>query len=136
MARTAKGLGCATFPSGLTSPFGMTVLDLRLLVADSGGDELWEINPDGGDAEGTNIRDFPATLTTPLSMAALSTSLGPTDHAVNAGSVSWAFELPQPTVTHTPAVELAFNRESSLDISLGAGDWFRRRVRRHHALVR
>ena len=26
-----------------------------------------------------------------------------TDHAVNAGNVVWAFDLPQPTVTHTPA---------------------------------
>ena len=28
----------------------------------------------------------------------------PTDHAVNAGDVSWTFNLPQPTVTHVPAV--------------------------------
>ena len=27
----------------------------------------------------------------------------PEDHAVDAGAVSWAFHLPQPTVTHTPA---------------------------------
>ena len=26
-----------------------------------------------------------------------------TDHAVDAGAVEWAFDLPQPTVTHTPA---------------------------------
>ena len=27
----------------------------------------------------------------------------PVDHAVNAGNASWAFALPEPTVTHTPA---------------------------------
>ena len=31
------------------------------------------------------------------------TSVLPTDHAVDAGDASWAFTLPQPTVTHTPA---------------------------------
>ena len=36
------------------------------------------------------IRDFVPTL-------------GPVDHAVDAGAVAWAFALPQPTVTHTRA---------------------------------
>ena len=90
-------------PSGLTSGQGMTVFDDRLFVSDLSGDELWELDPDGADSQGIELRILPVTLTFPVSMAALGLALGPTDHAVNAGAVSWAFALPEPTVTHTPA---------------------------------
>ena len=43
----------------------MTVLGGRLLVADNTGDELWEIDPDGADSEGTLLRNFPTALTRP-----------------------------------------------------------------------
>ena len=33
----------------------------------------------------------------------------PTDHAVDAGNASWAFALPQPTVTHTTATPVTTN---------------------------
>ena len=61
-------------PTTLTSPTGMTVLGGRLLIADTIGDELWEIDPDGADTEGTLLRDLPTTLTGPVSMAALATA--------------------------------------------------------------
>ena len=86
-------------PSGLTSPQGMTVFNGRLFIADLSGDQLWEIDPDGTDTEGEVLRNLPSAITFPISMAAL----GPTDHAVDAGAVSFAFDLPQPTVTHTSA---------------------------------
>ena len=35
--------------------------------------------------------------------AARPATVGPTDHAVDAGAAAWSFDLPQPTVTHTPA---------------------------------
>ena len=41
----------------------------RLLIADNTGDELFELDPDGVDSEGTPLRDLPSGLTTPLSMA-------------------------------------------------------------------
>ena len=34
------------------------------------------------------------------------TSVLPQDHAVNAGNVSWSFTIPQPTITHTAAVAI------------------------------
>ena len=49
----------------------MAVLGGRLLVADEVGVELWEIDPDGADSQGTLLRDFPATLTLPFGMAVL-----------------------------------------------------------------
>ena len=49
----------------------MTVLGGRLLIADSNADELWEIDPDGADTEGTLLRDLPTTLTAPLAMTVL-----------------------------------------------------------------
>ena len=58
------------------------------------------MDPDGADTEGERIRDLPTGLTIPLSMAAFNT----VDHAVDAGAVSFAFNLPEPTVTHTPRV--------------------------------
>ena len=145
----AEGTLLRDFPTGLGSPSGMTVFDGRLFVADDGGDELWEIDPDGSDSQGTLLRDFPSglsgprgmtvfagrlfvsdifgtadgdelsrltlmaripkersyetspTLTSPVAMAVLGNV---TDHAVDAGAVSWAFNLPQPTVTHTALV--------------------------------
>ena len=35
----------------------------RLFVADNTGDELYEIDPDGVDTEGTRLRAFPTGLT-------------------------------------------------------------------------
>ena len=34
----------------------------RLLIADTTSDELWEIDPDGTDTEGTLLRDLPVRL--------------------------------------------------------------------------
>ena len=45
------------------------------------------------------LRDLPGGLTFPISMAAFN----PVDHTVDAGDAAWAFALPQPLVTHTPA---------------------------------
>ena len=40
--------------------FAMTVYSGRLLIADTdSGDELFEIDPDGGDAQGTRLRGAP-----------------------------------------------------------------------------
>ena len=96
----SEGLKIRDLPSGLTSPQGMTVFNGRLFIADLSGDQLWEIDPDGTDTEGEVLRNLPSTITFPISMAALS----PTHHAVDAGAVSFAFALPEPTVTHTPRV--------------------------------
>ena len=43
----------------------------RLLIADFNGLDLWEIDPDGLDTEGTRLRLFPTGLTTPVSMTNL-----------------------------------------------------------------
>ena len=56
-----------TLPSTLTNPQGMTVFNGRLLVADS-SHELWELDPDGADAQGIKIRDIPSVLSFPLAM--------------------------------------------------------------------
>ena len=37
----------------------------RLLIADTTGGELWEIDPDGADTEGTLLRDLPSGLAAP-----------------------------------------------------------------------
>ena len=61
----------------------------RLLIADNAGDELWEIDPDGADTEGTLLRDLPTTLTSPFAMAALPPpNISPTADAGNAQSVA------------------------------------------------
>ena len=44
----------------------MTVLSGRLLIADTTGDELFEIDPDGADSQGTRLRALPTALTGPL----------------------------------------------------------------------
>ena len=49
----------------------MTVLGGRLLIADDTGDELWEIDPDGADTQGTLLRDLPGNLTFPQAMTVL-----------------------------------------------------------------
>ena len=47
----------------------MTVYENRLLIADYiGGAELYELDPDGGDTEGTRLRALPSGLTTPTGM--------------------------------------------------------------------
>ena len=43
----------------------------------------------------------------------------PTDHAVDAGNVGWAFALPQPTVTHTPATPVTTDHA----VDAGAASW-------------
>ena len=48
---------------------------LRLLIVDNAGDDLYEINPDGADAEGTRLRALPSGLTVPLGMTALNSRL-------------------------------------------------------------
>ena len=46
----------------------MTVFNNRLLIADDGGDELYEIDPDGADTQGTLLRDLPSGLTSRFAM--------------------------------------------------------------------
>ena len=43
----------------------------RLFIVDPVGDNLWEIDPDGADTEGTELRDLPSTLNTSHSMTVL-----------------------------------------------------------------
>ena len=40
----------------------MTVLNNRLLIADNSGDELYELDPDGADSQGTRLRALPSGL--------------------------------------------------------------------------
>ena len=40
----------------------------RLLIADNSGEELFEIDPDGADSQGTLLRDLPSGLTSPFGM--------------------------------------------------------------------
>ena len=48
----------------------------RLLIAnDASGDELWEIEPDGSDTQGINLREFPTNLLVPTSMTKFQGSL-------------------------------------------------------------
>ena len=63
-----EGTRLRALPSGLSSPFGMTVYEGRLLIADGAGPELWEIDPDGSDTQGTLLRDLPSGLTAPRAM--------------------------------------------------------------------
>ena len=44
----------------------------RLLIADDTGDELFEIDPDGADSQGTRLRALPTALTAPRGMTVLS----------------------------------------------------------------
>ena len=46
----------------------MTVYEGRLFIADNNGDELFELDPDGADTEGTRLRDLPSGLTNPQGM--------------------------------------------------------------------
>ena len=71
-----EGARLRQFPSGLTNPLSMTVLNGRLLIADNDGDELYEIDPDvadigGANTEGTRLRRFPSGLSTPSGMTVL-----------------------------------------------------------------
>ena len=62
----------------------------------------------------------------PVTAVATITVIQPvtTDHAVNAGAVSWAFALPQPTVTHTPAAGTTGQQTIQLQASwYGFGSW-------------
>ena len=54
-------------PAGLTGPFGMTVYNGRLLIADL-DNELWEIDPDGADTQGDLLRALPQMLLQPFGM--------------------------------------------------------------------
>ena len=50
----------------------MTVFEgSRLFIADNLGDELWEIDPDGSDTEGVELRSLPVELTNPQGMTVL-----------------------------------------------------------------
>ena len=59
--RTPRGHDLRAFPTGLIKPtWGLTVLGSRLVRSRSiPGDELFEIDPDGADTEGTRLRAFP-----------------------------------------------------------------------------
>ena len=46
----------------------MTVYNGRLLIADTIGDELYELDPDGADTQGTRLRALPTGLTSPHGM--------------------------------------------------------------------
>ena len=67
----------------------MTVLGSRLLVADITGDELYEIDPDGSDTEGTRLRAFPSGLTFPQGMTVLGSRLLVAD---NTGDDLWEID--------------------------------------------
>ena len=63
---TEGGTPLRSLPSGLTQPQGMTSHNGRLLIADSTGDELYEIDPDGADTQGNaaaGLADLPSGLT-------------------------------------------------------------------------
>ena len=51
----------------------------RLLIADISGAELWEIDPDGSDTQGTLLRDLPTGLSSPQGMTVLGGRLLITD---------------------------------------------------------
>ena len=70
-----EGTLLRALPSGLTSPYGMTVLGNRLLIADDFGNELYEIDPDAADQEGTRLRALPSGLTSPDAMTVLGNRL-------------------------------------------------------------
>ena len=57
-----------TLPAALTRPFGMAVYNERLLIANGSVPDLWEVDPEGDDGEGTKLRNFPSTLHNPQSM--------------------------------------------------------------------
>ena len=61
----------------------------RLLIADTTGDELWEIDPDGADTQGTLLRDLPTTLTGPQGMTVLGGRLLIAD---NTGDELWEID--------------------------------------------
>ena len=67
MALNSEGTS-RTLPGTLISPQGMTVFDGRLLIVDNSGDELWELDPDGANGEGTKLRNLPFVLTSPGGM--------------------------------------------------------------------
>ena len=73
-----------------------TVVTLTLLVTDSGG--LTDT-----DSVDVTVQDV----------------VGPRDHAVDAGDVTWAYALPQPTVTHTPATPVTTDHA----VNAGAASW-------------
>ena len=52
-----------------------------------------------------------------------------TDHAVDAGALAWAFNLPEPSVTHTPA-----SSGESVSVTVST-DWGYR-IHQLHSLVR
>ena len=79
----------------------MTVFDGRLLSPTPAATSYGSLTPTARIPKGRSYEISQATLTTPVSMAALPDAAE--DHAVDAGSVAWAFALPQPSVTHTLA---------------------------------
>ena len=66
--RLHTGARLRDLPVGLGAPSGMTVFNGRLLIADNDGDELYEVDPDGADAQGVRLRSLPAGLASPLAM--------------------------------------------------------------------
>ena len=58
-------------PVGWSGHCRWTVLNNRLLIADDTGDELYELDPDGADSQGTRLRALPSGLTHPQGMTVL-----------------------------------------------------------------
>ena len=67
----------------------MTNFNGRLLIADNSGNELWEIDPDGSDTQGTLLRDLPSGLTSPQSMTNFNGRLLIAD---NSGTELWEID--------------------------------------------
>ena len=63
--RRYYGSGQRPVYRGAELVYGKAVFPGRLLIADITGDELYEIDPDGADSQGTLLRDLPSGLTSP-----------------------------------------------------------------------
>ena len=73
----------------------MTVFEgSRLFIADNTGDELWEIDPDGSDTEGVELRNLPSGLTNPWAMTVFTEpELLPLSVSATAGDPTGAVDL-------------------------------------------
>lgn len=73
----------------------------RLLIADNSGDELFEIDPDGADSQGTRLRALPAGLTSPFAMTVFIGSPGapgtPIGMADGTTVIDWSWTAPPGT---------------------------------------
>ena len=72
MERTAKATACASLAQWTDQPTGDDRAECgRLLIADTTGDELYELDPDGADSQGDRLRALPSGLTIPQAMTVL-----------------------------------------------------------------